>query len=170
MYSRSVISTYLCVILLLPGTAAVLQAAPENDDYADAAVLEGLSGHGTGDNRAASRELGEEFHADNAGGSSVWFRWTAVFTGRLTVYTFGSDFDTLLASYTGETIGNTVFLESNDDSWDDFQSRIVFPVTQGQEYRIAVDGWNGNVGNILLTWHLSRSGGAPANEIGRAHV
>ena len=164
MYSRSVISTYLCVILLLPGTAAVLQAAPENDDYADAAVLEGLSGHWTGDNRGASRELGEELHAGNAGGSSVWFRWTAVFTGRLTVYTFGSDFDTLLASYTGETIGNTVFLESNDDSWDDFQSRIVFPVTQGQEYRIAVDGWNGNVGNILLTWHLSRSGGAPAND------
>ncbi|SVD74398.1 uncharacterized protein METZ01_LOCUS427252, partial [marine metagenome] len=31
-------------------------------------------------------------------------------------------------------------------------------------YRIVVDGWNGNVGNILLTWHLSRSGGAPAND------
>ena len=103
-------------------------------------------------------------HANNAGGSSVWFRWTAVFTGRLTVYTFGSDFDTLLASYTGEAVGDTVLVESNDDSWDDFQSRIVFPVTQGRDYHIVVDGWNGNVGNILLTWHLSRSGGSPAND------
>ena len=80
MYTRSVISTCFCALLLLPLTAAVVEAAPENDDYADALILEGESGHWTGENRGASRELGEELHANNAGGSSVWFRWTAVFT------------------------------------------------------------------------------------------
>ena len=163
MYSRPAFYTYLCV-MLLSWMAPGLQAAPGNDDYADAEVLEGVWGQWIGDNRGATREVREDLHAGNAGGSSVWFRWTAVFTGRLTVYTFGSDFDTLLASYTGETIGDTELIESNDDSWEDFQSRIIFPVTQGREYRIVVDGWNGNVGNILLTWHLSRSGGAPAND------
>lgn len=163
MYSRPAICKYLCISLFLC-SFSLLRAAPGNDDFLEAAPLEGISGQWNGDNRGATRELGEELHAGNAGGSSVWFRWTANFTGRLTVYTFGSDFDTLLASYTGETVSDTIVIESNDDSWNDFQSRISFPVSIGNEYRIVVDGWNGNVGNLLLTWHLSRSGGSPAND------
>ena len=163
MYSRSAFCKYLCISLFVCGSS-LLYAAPDNDDFLAAAEVEGISGQWIGDNRGATRERGEELHAGNAGGSSVWFRWTAVFTGRLTVYTFGSDFDTLLASYTGETVSDTILIESNDDSWDDFQSRISFPVTRGEQYHIAVDGWNGNVGNLLLTWLLQRSGGAPAND------
>ena len=163
MYSRAAICKYLCIPLFL-WVSSFLEAAPGNDDYLEAAVLEGSSGQWSGENRGATRELGEELHAGNAGGSSVWFRWRADFTGRLTVYTFGSDFDTLLASYTGTSVSDTVLIEANDDSWEDFQSRISFPVTLGQEYHIVVDGWNGNVGNLLLTWHLGRSGGAPAND------
>ncbi len=163
MYSRPAICKYFCILQFF-WVSALLQAAPGNDDYLEAALLEGISGQWGGDNRGATRELGEELHAGNAGGSSVWFRWTADFNGQLTVYTFGSDFDTLLASYTGATVSDTVLIESNDDSWEDFQSRISFPVTSGVEYHIVVDGWNANVGNLLLTWHLSRSAGAPAND------
>ena len=105
MYSRPAICKYFCILLFFWGST-LLQAAPGNDDYLDAALLEGISGQWSGDNRGATRQLGEELHAGNAGGSSVWFRWTADFNGQLTVYTFGSDFDTLLASYTGATVSD----------------------------------------------------------------
>ena len=61
-------------------------------------------------------ESGEPYHWDSTGGVSVWWRWTAPFSGRLVVDTFGSDFDTLLAAYTGTSVSTLTLIAANDDT------------------------------------------------------
>jgi hypothetical protein len=57
--------------------------------------------------------------AQSPNSKSIWWEWRAPSNGALTVDTFGSDFDTLLAVYQGES----QFFGSGSDikliSWDD---------------------------------------------------
>ena len=62
----------------------------------------------------------------------------------MTINTAGSNYDTLLAVYTGGGIGALTPVVSNDDvSTSDTTSRVTFSVTGGTSYRIAVDGLTG---------------------------
>ena len=62
-----------------------------------------------GTNVDATQETGE--HQTIGGRQSVWYRWTAPSTGRVTIatcdgrYGGGSSFNTLLAVYTGTSVG-----------------------------------------------------------------
>ncbi|HUT37086.1 MAG TPA: choice-of-anchor D domain-containing protein, partial [Planctomycetota bacterium] len=135
---------------------------PANDHFANATAISGTSGQTTGTNNDATKEAGEPNHAGNAGGASVWWRWTAPSSGQLTVSTFGSRFDTLLAVYTGTSVAALTRVASNDDAGGGLQSRVTANVTAGTTYRIAVDGYSGVSGNIVLDWNLT--GGGPAND------
>ena len=146
--------------------------APANDLFAGAATLTGATGTTAGTNVAATKEAGEPGHAGNAGGSSVWYSWTAPVTGTLHLSTQGSTFDTLLAIYQGSAVGALTPKASNDDDPNEtgvITSRIDdFPVTAGQIYRIAVDGYlhDGTVGagQIALAWQTTVVGPPPAND------
>ena len=105
----------------------------------------------TGSNAAATKEAGEPNHADNAGGRSVWFSWTAPDYGSVDVDLAGSSFDTLLAIYTGDSVGDLVLIGSVDDTPSGGrQGRMSFPVVAGTTYRIAVDGYDGASGSIKI--------------------
>jgi hypothetical protein len=123
----------------------------ENDDFADAIPLTGLSGTTQGTNIGATAQPGEPVHAGVGGGTSVWWGWTAPFDGDVTVDTFGSSFDTVLAVYTGNSVDTLQEIASNDDA-DSLQSRIEFTSTAGTRYSIAVDGYAGATGGITLSW------------------
>jgi hypothetical protein len=140
--------------LLVSGTA--LGAAPANDEFAAAVELSGSPASHTGTNADAVKEAGEPNHAGNAGGASIWYRWTAPAAGLVTVATCGSDFDTLLAVYTGDTIGTLTSVASNDDTCAE-QSRLSFEATAGTTYRIAVDGFDGATGSVDLLLGLPPS-------------
>jgi hypothetical protein len=156
-------SAVALVVTFLFASLAVAQ--PENDLFADALVLDGPSGQVSGSTVGATKELGEPFHVNNAGGASIWYRWVAPRGGLLTVYTFGSSFDTLLEAYSGDVFDALDSHDGNDDADVGFlQSFIAFPVVSGTEYRIAVDGFNGRVGNVFLTWFLGSTGSRPAND------
>ncbi|HYN35393.1 MAG TPA: hypothetical protein VEV82_00295, partial [Actinomycetota bacterium] len=87
----------------------------------------------------------------NPGGSSVWYRWTPASDRTVTIDTFGSDFDTMLAIYTGANYGSLALVTSNDDLVGaGFTSRVRFSVFAGTTYQIAVDGFNGATGNVVL--------------------
>src|SRR5262245_39496528 len=86
-----------------------------NDACSNAQIRRGSSGTMGGANIGATKQSGEPDHADNSGGSSVWFRWTAPGTGQFFFNTVGSDFDTLLAVYTGNNVNNLTAVASNDD-------------------------------------------------------
>jgi hypothetical protein len=69
----------------------------------------------------------------------------------VTISTIGSSFDTLLGVYTGTAISNLVLVASNDDAEGSLQSDVTFQAAAGTTYQIAVDGFDGASGEIVLT-------------------
>ena len=122
-----------------------------SDSFSLASSISGASGQASGSNAGASKESGEPDHAGNAGGASLWWSWTAPASGTVTIDTEGSDFDTVLAMYTGSSIGSLTSVASNDDAIGR-QSEVSFTAQQGVVYYIAVDGYNGATGSIVLGW------------------
>ncbi len=143
-------------------------AAPANDNFAAAQSLSGSSGTVSGSNLGASKEPGEPNHAGNAGGSSVWYRWTAPGSGRWSFNTFGSGFDTLLAVYTGSAVNSLTPIASNDNAPGTNASSVTFTATAGTVYEVSVDGFRGDAGEgrpaplpaagaFVLNWNLASS-------------
>lgn len=126
-----------------------------NDSLASAIELTGDTGTATGNSTRASKEPGEPAHAGNAGGKSVWWRFTPAQDGVLTLSTANSTFNTLLALYSGRAgrMDSLMLLGSNDDfgSGTDF-SRLAQPVKGGLTYFIAVDGFGGSSGLVQLDY------------------
>jgi hypothetical protein len=131
--------------------AQLLYAAPgvvpANNDFANATpiTLSGSSIQLTGSNVAATRQSGEPNHAgaDAPNGHSVWWKWTAPGSGSTTITTLGSNFDTVLAVYTGSAVNALTAVVSNDDVQDGVirTSSVTFNAVSGTTYSIAVDGW-----------------------------
>jgi hypothetical protein len=132
---------------------------PLNDNFANAQPINGASGNIAGRNTVAGKEGGEPNHAGNPGGASVWYRWTAPSSGNFTFMTVGSDFNTLLAVYTGSKVDELNLISNNDDVGGSTQSRVTFNAIAGNIYHVAVDGSvgvPGNLtpfsGNVVLSW------------------
>jgi Ca2+-binding RTX toxin-like protein len=92
----------------------------------------------------AGWERGEPLHAGFPGVHSVWWRWSAPGDGTVVVWTCGSDFDTVLAVYTGTSVDTLTEVASNDD-YCGVRSRVKFATRAGTDYRIAVDGTDAGV-------------------------
>jgi hypothetical protein len=136
---------------------------PANDSFASRITLTGSTVTTTGTNVSATKETNEPSHAGNAGGKSVWYSWKATTTGAVQIDTSGSDFDTLLAAYTGSSVSalTAVTNGSNDnDPAGGTTSKVTFNVTAGTTYQIAVDGKAGASGNVTL--HLNFASAVPA--------
>ncbi len=130
---------------------------PGNDFFAQAQVLPGMSGTVSGHNNNATSEAGEPTHAGNPASRSVWYRWTAPDDGLYSFTTSGSDFDTVMAIYTGTSVGGLTRIAENDDTTNfDPTSKINFRATSGVQYSIAVDGKSGVSGSILLGYSRYR--------------
>lgn len=130
-----------------------------NDNFSTAAVLTGMTGSSYADNRDASKEIGEPNHAGGSGGKSVWWQWQAPLTGMVELTILGSDFDTLLAVYSGDTLSSLSLVADNDNDPPLTSSRVVFTVQTGTRYRIAVDGAAAAFGTIQLSWLYRDSDG-----------
>jgi subtilisin-like proprotein convertase family protein len=138
------------------GTVLTLSQIPSNDNFAFCEFTGGANGSVTGSTRLATKESGEPSHAGNSGGLSIWYCWTAPDSGTVTFDTIGSNFDTLLAAYTGDAVNNLTVNASNDNiSGNNSQSRISFSVVATTMYHIAIDGRNGASGNTTLNWNLT---------------
>jgi len=133
---------------------AALPTPPSNDDFDKAISLEDhISGSTQSSNIAATSQSDEPAHYTTAQ-ASAWWKWTAQKNGEVTFHTFGSDFDTMMAAYTGISLLSLTQLDNNNDSNGSSQSEISFPVTAGEIYYIAVDGYNGAEGSLSLNWDL----------------
>ena len=137
-------------LTIKPGSGPGGEDPPPNDDFADAEVLSDPSPvTTTGTNVEATREPNEPSHGPGSA-ASVWYSWTAPAAGEVVIQTCGSDYDTLLAVYTGGAIGSLTPVAKNDDDCG-VQSRVTITATLGTTYRIAVDGFSGSTGAITLT-------------------
>ncbi len=133
-----------------------LVLAPPNDDFANRTALSGAPSTVTALNAAASTETGEPPNANNGGGRSVWWSWTAPSNGSVTISTVGSDFDTLLSVYTGTALNALVLVSASDDIQPgNPQSQVTFTATQNVTYLISVDGYNRGTGAAFGTIKLN---------------
>ncbi|HWY76108.1 MAG TPA: immunoglobulin domain-containing protein, partial [Verrucomicrobiae bacterium] len=140
-------STMSAVAALTTGTP------PPNDNFAAGQAISGSSGSVSGYNFNATKEPGEPNHAGNPGGASVWYNWTAPSTSPVTFDTALSAFDTLLAVYTGSSVGGLTLIAANDNiSTNNVHSRLTFTPVAGTVYHIAVDGANDAQGSLTLRW------------------
>jgi hypothetical protein len=120
-----------------------------NDVFAERLQITGSSDFIIGSNVGATEEVNEPEHWPGAGGRTVWWTWQATFSGTVTFSTHGSNFDTILAAYTGNTIAGLSLVASNDDSGG-VTSQISFFATADVVYQLAVDGYGGDWGAIQL--------------------
>jgi PKD repeat protein len=133
---------------------AATVSLPENDDFAQARPIEQANAFLAGNTTGATKEAGEPSHAGDPGGASVWYRWTPTEDGSATLDTCGSEIDTLLALYTGDSVDDLAQVAADDDSAscaDAGASALTIAVTAGTDYWIAVDGKGGEKGEIVLS-------------------
>src|SRR5262249_11000695 len=84
-------------------------------------------------------------------GNGVWYQFTPPVNGLLEVDTFGSDFDTGLAIYTGGCDSPAEF-DCNDD-YSGVTSQAKAPVPAGTTYYFLAGGYAGHTGGLVF--HLN---------------
>lgn len=141
-----------------PSTPALV--APANDNFINAQEIGGFSGSVTGTTSGASKEGGEQAHARNRGGASIWYKYVAPGNGVLTLNTNGSNFDTTVAVYHGSTLGDLTLIAANDDDLGGSTSQITIGTQLNEVLYIAVDGYYSRntltfaSGNVQLNFSL----------------
>ena len=145
-----------------------LPSVPVNDAFESPKILKGFSGTLSDNNLRGSRQMGEPSIDTIVGGTSLWYSWIAPAAGRATFDTLGSAVNTLLAVYTGTTLG-AITLKAENDDWvfgEVLQSKVELTVVEGTQYSIAVDSYDASFdparSPIILHWFLPE--GPPGGE------
>src|SRR5262249_41173375 len=100
-------------------------------------------------------EHGEPKHAGFEGGHSLWWKFTPTVDGVLNLNTTNSAIDTLLGVYVGEFVNQLTVVGSNDDAVPGSgYSELRQGVRAGTTYYIAVDGFSGQTGKIVLAYNF----------------
>ena len=143
-------------------------STPASPVFADASTLPSDYDSADGSNTNAIIEPGEPAHAGYGPFHSVWWDWkspsSSMFSMKsntsggdvLLVDTHGSDFDTVLAVYTGSVISNLTEIAANDDAGSGTNtSEVIFAFLPDETYHIAVAGkTSSDVGNIVLNYEI----------------
>lgn len=116
-------------------TPTATPAPPANDDFDQLRVITGTLFTDILNTRHAT-VAGDDplLCTGSRGGATVWYRFTAPAAGVLAANTFGSDYDTVLAVFTG-TRGALTRLACNDD-YDALLSFVSINVSAGSTYYI----------------------------------
>ena len=151
----AVAAVFASILVQAPGGQAPALAAPANDDLASAAVITTppVSGFvAAGTTVGATFEGGENQPCGNIG-STIWFTWTSPSSpGTIVFDTWGSDFDTVVAAYTGSAFPLSV-VGCNDD-FSSTNSGLSMAYTADTTYRIQVGGFSSASGNLVLNMAL----------------
>jgi hypothetical protein len=128
------------------GTGDVCEPPPD-DNFAGAIALSGgdMPYNDSLNNPGATLEAGEPQPCVPIGGT-VWYSFTPSSDTVIEVNTSGSTFDTVLAAYSGSSLGDLVLITCNDDAYGPSgPSMITLPVSAGQTVFIQAGGY-GQVG------------------------
>ena len=119
-------------------TATPTPSPPPNDDFAQPVEISTLPFNHTMATTLATKAADDPVLCVGfQGGASVWYRLVAPASGQLTLNTFNSNYDTVLAVFTGSR-GALTRRACNDDTDSSLQSRVVLPVTAGTIYHVEV--------------------------------
>ncbi len=123
---------------------------PFNDDFASRPKFNSDNLALRGSNAGATAEPGEPSHGGGPASATLWWEWTAPTSNLVSIETSGSNYDTMLAVYTGNAPSALTLVAANDNDSGKLTSRISFTAQAGTTYQIAVDGRNGATGLTLL--------------------
>lgn len=133
--------------------------SPANDNFVDAAVLEGSSGAIVVDNTLATREAGEPDHAGAFGMASLWWRWTPSENQNVSFDSMGSDFETVQAIYTGNTLTDLTPIAGGYVNGTFSDGRVSFAAQAGTTYFIAVAvrgvQWDWGLNDLSHSLHVN---------------
>ena len=125
-------------------------AQPANDFFADRETLVGTNLSFIIDNTGATLESGETSPVPGSTGATLWYSWTAPFTGRVTLNSYSTPISGALAVYTGSSLGQLELIKSSAGT---LQGYLVFWAEVGTVYQLQIDSMSGSSGEfpILLT-------------------
>jgi hypothetical protein len=138
--------------VLITMTSLANSPAPTNDFFSRPTTLVGSSALTSVNTLRATSEGGEPSPLiDNSPSKSVWYRWVAPANGPVYMTTRWSDFDSVLAVYTGTNINRLQLVAANDDDPSGLRtSALVLNAIAGTEYRIGISGYRGAAGNLIF--------------------
>ncbi|NOZ29611.1 MAG: VCBS repeat-containing protein [Chloroflexi bacterium] len=149
------------IVLLLVGQPAAqagvkgapaLAPAAGSDDFDSATVITSLPFTDTMDTTGATTAGDDPIlpcGPRDPGENTVWWQFTASADGVLVADTEGSDYDTVLAVWTG-TRGALTNVACDDDSGTGLLSRTAFWVTSGTTYYIEVADYGSGTDGVLI--------------------
>lgn len=124
------------------GQLAFAMLPPPNDDFLDARPIGGLPFSDLVPSTSSfTLEPGEPeptcgYQTDH----SAWYRFTPVANVQLALDTFESNYDTVLAVYTGSALNNLTEVACNDQAGSN-QSFVALEAVEGATYHVQVTGW-----------------------------
>lgn len=135
---------------------AALSGQPPGLRFTPASVVLGYTGSQTFSTAGSGGQNGEPVHCGVVGGHSKWYAYIPPTNGTLYLNTDGSNFDTLLAVYTGCCTFATLTPVDcdNNSGTNGLNSSLNFPATANTVYYIAVDGVGGVTGTVKLNYRL----------------
>lgn len=142
---------FAAIVLVLAwsqGAAPAYAVHTGNDAFANAVVIGTGSPAATDSTVGATVEGGEPLPCGFIG-STIWFSFTPAVNSLVTVDTINSNYDTVVAAYTGNAL-NTLTLVACDDDTFGLQSEIIFLATAGVTYHIQAGGFDVNTGDLTL--------------------
>src|SRR5215217_1013220 len=134
------------------GLPALTAVAPVNDNFANASLktVGSIPYSDTIDTSGATEELNDpqvNISCDgrllNKGKKSVWYKYTAGSTLQISLDTIGSDYDTYIAVWTGNSLTSLNIVGCDDDRDADLQSQLVYTAVAGTTYYIEIAGYAG---------------------------
>jgi hypothetical protein len=139
-----------------PAEVSLRYMDPINDDFLASLELSGVNGRVNTISGRATKEPGEPPHAGDEGGRSIWYTWRAPVDGTFHITASGSDFDTLMGLYTGESVDALTVVAENDDARAGVSfSEIRFEAVSNTVYRVALDGYGGASGKVQLSYDFT---------------
>jgi hypothetical protein len=159
---RRVLAPLFSMAVLLPAAPALAQGTPANDDFNSATIISALPFSDNLDATGATSASDDPTVCGNNG--SVWYSFTPSQNEAISANTFGSNYDTVLAVYTGIR-GALTPVTCNDDSAGSGQSQVNFIATAGTTYFFMISQCcgSGGTGGGQVVFNVSAPA-PPAND------
>jgi hypothetical protein len=152
MRTRSLTVAAVILATMILGMPWASAAPPSNNDFANAMVVtEPLPFDDTVDTTDATSDATDPAPGcifDSAG-HTVWYAYTPSQDLAIQARTFGSDYDTVVAAYTG-TAGNLTEIGCSDDANGTLQSNVLVEAQTGMTYYFMVGGFGDASGTLAF--------------------
>ena len=133
------------------GASFEVVSPPPNDDFNTPKIISTMPYSDSLDTREATQASDDPALTDcnrAPGDATVWYQFIPPSGGYYYINTIGSDYDTMLAIWTG-TRGNLNLIACNDDRPSDLQSELIINVSSGVAYYIEIAKYAGSLATSL---------------------